>query len=143
MSVFTPAEIAYMQSQRIARVATVGPDGRPHVVPVGFRFNPEHDSIDIGGLGGFTRRKHYRDIVRNKRVAFVIDDIPSVNPWTTRGIEIRGEAEALSSGGQTIQPFFGPDMVRIRARRLVTWGIETKDAPTTARPAAEQPAASD
>ena len=143
MSVFTPAEIAYMQSQRIGRIATVGPDGQPHVVPIGFRYNPEHDSIDFGGRSGLTSRKHYRDIVRNKRVAFVIDDIPSFNPWTVRGIEIRGEAETLATGGQTIQPMFGPEMVRIRARRILTWGIEAKDAPTTARPAAERLAASD
>ena len=71
MSVFTPAEIAYLQSQRIGRIATVGPDGQPHVVPVGFRYNPEHDSIDIGGMAGFTKRKHYRDIVRNPKVAYM------------------------------------------------------------------------
>ncbi len=140
MSVFTPAEIAYITQQRVGRVATIGPDGQPHVVPVGYRYNPEEDSIDIGGRGGLTQRKHYRDLARNPKVAFVIDDIHSMNPWTIRGIEIRGEAEILASGGQTIQPFFGPDMIRIRARRLLTWGIESKDAPTTARPAVEQPA---
>ena len=58
MSVFTAAEVAYLQSQRIGRIATVGPDGQPHVVPVGFRYNPDEDSIDIGGLVGFTQRKH-------------------------------------------------------------------------------------
>lgn len=138
MSVFTPAEIAYIKTQPIGRIATVGPNGKPHVVPVGFRYNPEQDSIDIGGRAGLTRRKHYRDLVRNHKVAFVIDDIPSMNPWTIRGIEIRGEAEILASGGQTIQPFFGPDMIRIHAQRFVTWGIESREAPTTARPAVEQ-----
>ena len=138
MSVFTAAEIAFIKSQPIGRIATVGPNGKPHVVPVGFRYNPDEDTIDIGGLAGFTKRKHYRDLVRNSKVAFVIDDIPSLNPWTTRGIEIRGEAEILASGGQTIQPFFGPDMARIHPQRLVTWGIESQDAPTTARPAEEQ-----
>jgi pyridoxamine 5'-phosphate oxidase family protein len=140
MSVFTPAEIAYITSQRIGRIATVGPDGKPHVVPVGFRYNPEQDSIDIGGLSGLTARKHYRDLVRNSKVAFVIDDIPSYDPWTIRGIEIRGQAEIRTTGGQTIQPFFGPDMIRIHPERLVTWGIESAQAPTTARPAAEQAA---
>jgi pyridoxamine 5'-phosphate oxidase family protein len=140
MSVFTPAEIAYITSQRIGRIATVGPDGKPHVVPVGFRYNPEQDSIDIGGLSGLTARKHYRDLVRNSQVAFVIDDIPSYDPWTIRGIEIRGQAEIRTTGGQTIQPFFGPDMIRIHPERLVTWGIESAQAPTTARPAAEQAA---
>lgn len=105
---------------------------------IGFRYNPEQDSIDIGGRAGLTQRKHYRDLGRNPKVAFVIDDIPYFDPWTIRGIEIRGQAEVLASGGQTIQPFFGPEMIRIHPRRLVTWGIESEKAPTTARPAVEQ-----
>ncbi len=48
MSVFTHPEIDYLTSQRLGRLATVGPDGRPHVVPVGFRYNAELDAIDIG-----------------------------------------------------------------------------------------------
>ena len=49
MSAFTPAEIAYLQSQRLGRLATVNAAGEPHVVPVAFRYNPELDTIDIGG----------------------------------------------------------------------------------------------
>jgi pyridoxamine 5'-phosphate oxidase family protein len=141
MSVFTSAEIACLSSQRIGRIATVGPNGQPHVVPVGFRYNPEHDSIDIGGRAGFTKRKHYRDIVRNPKVAYVADDLPSLDPWTIRGIEIRGVAEVLSSGGESLVPGFGPDMVRIRAKRIMSWGIESREAPAAARAAMEQPAA--
>ena len=140
MTVFTPAEVDYIKSQRVGRIATIGPDGRPHVVPVGYRYNPEADSIDIGGRAGVTQRKHYRDLARNPKVAFVIDDLPSMNPWTIRGIEIRGEAEVLASGGQTIQPFFAPEMIRIHPRRLMAWGIESANALAAARPAAEQTA---
>src|SRR3954451_3801401 len=39
MSKFTPAEIEYLQSQRLGRLATVNEKGDPHVVPVGFRYN--------------------------------------------------------------------------------------------------------
>src|SRR5712692_10203656 len=78
-SVFTPAEIAYLQSQRLGRLATVGPDGQPHVVPVSFRYNPTSDTIDIGGHD-FAKRKKFRDVRRNPRVAFVVDDLASVNP---------------------------------------------------------------
>ncbi len=39
MSSFTAAEIAYLQSQRLGRLATADLDGQPHVVPVGFRYN--------------------------------------------------------------------------------------------------------
>jgi Pyridoxamine 5'-phosphate oxidase len=76
-SVFTPAEIAYLQSQRLGRLATVGADGQPHVVPVSFRYNPDLGTIDIGGHD-FAKRKKFRDVQQNPRVAFVIDDLASV-----------------------------------------------------------------
>ncbi len=123
MSVFTPAEVAYLQSQRLARIATAGPDAQPHVVPVSFRYNPDEDTIDVGGHG-FTQRKKYRDVQRNRRVAIVIDDLASIDPWRPRMIEIRGEAEVLPSGGETVGPGFDPEMFRIRPRRIVSIGIE-------------------
>ena len=87
MSVFTPEEIDYLQNQRLARIATAGSNGQPHVVPVSFRYNPDTDTIDIGGHN-FTQRKKWRDVQQNPRVAVVIDDIASVTPWKVRGIEI-------------------------------------------------------
>jgi pyridoxamine 5'-phosphate oxidase family protein len=132
MSVFTPTEIAYLRSQRLGRLATVGPDGQPHVVPVAFRYNPDEDTIDIGGHG-FARRKKYRDVQRNHRVAFVVDDLASVQPWVARGIEIRGQAEVLATGGETVQPGFDPEMFRIRPRRIVSWGVEGQPFRANAR----------
>jgi len=113
MSIFTTEEIDYLQSQRLGRLATVGADGQPHVVPVGFRYNPDLDAIEIGGHGGFTLRKKYRDVQQQPRVAFVVDDITSINPWKVRGIEIRGTAEILKTGGASIGPGFDPEMFRI------------------------------
>jgi pyridoxamine 5'-phosphate oxidase family protein len=75
MSAFTAPEIEYLKSQRIGRLATVASDGQPHVVPVGFRYNPEEDAIEIGGHGGFAKRKKFRDVLQNPRVAFVVDDV--------------------------------------------------------------------
>ncbi len=132
VSAFTLAEIAYLQSQRLGRLATVGPDGQPHVVPVGFHYNPDLDTIDIGGHD-FAKRKKFRDVQRNPRVAFVIDDIRSVNPWRVRGIEIRGEAEVLETGGTDIMPGFDPEMFRIKPKRIVSWGIEGERIPAKAR----------
>ena len=123
MSNFTPAEVAYLQSQRLGRLATVGPDGQPHVVPVGFRYNPERDTIDIGGHD-FAKRKKYRDVQHNPRVAFVVDDLASVSPWRPRMLEIRGTAEVLGSGGEQVIPGFDQEMFRIRPRRIVSIGIE-------------------
>ncbi len=128
MSVFSPAEIAYLQSQRLGRLATVSPKGQPHVVPVAFRYNPDLDTIDIGGHD-FARRKKFRDVLANPRVAFVIDDIYSVSPWIVRGIEVRGEAQVLPTGGEQILHGFAPEMFRIKPKKIVSWGIDA-DRPT-------------
>ena len=122
-SSLTTAEITYLQSQRMARIATVGSNGQPHVVPVAFRYNPETETIDIGGHDGFAKRKKWRDVKSNPKVAVVIDDIVSVNPWKVRGIEIRGEAEMLMTGGQSVVPSFDPEMFRIKPKRVISWGI--------------------
>lgn len=122
MSVFTPEEINYLNQQRLARIATVGPDGKPHVVPVGFRYNPDTDTIDIGGHN-FAQRKKWRDVETNPNVAVVMDDIVSTSPWSVRGIEIRGEAERLMSGGNTVAAGFDSALFRIRPERIVSWGI--------------------
>ncbi len=122
MSVFSPAEITYLQSQRLARIATSA-DGQPHVVPVAFRYNPETDTIDVGGHN-FGQRKKFRDVQRNPRVAIVVDDLESVDPWRPRMLEVRGQAEVLSTGGDSIGRGFDPEMFRIKPRRIVSFGIE-------------------
>lgn len=122
-SAFTPAEIAYLQSQRLGRLATVGADGQPHVVPVSFRYNPALDTIDIGGHD-FAKRKKFRDVRHNPRVAFVVDDMASIDPWRPRGIEIRGSAEMLATGGTEVMANFDPEMFRISPKRIISWGIE-------------------
>ena len=122
MSVFEDEEIEYLKSQLLGRLATVGPDGQPHVVAVSFCYNAQLDTIDIGGHD-FARRKKYRDVQRNPRVALIVDDMVSVYPWRPQGIEVRGEAEVLSSGGEALGPGFAPEMFRIRPQRIVSWGI--------------------
>jgi pyridoxamine 5'-phosphate oxidase family protein len=122
MSSFTPNEIAYLQSQILGRLATVGANGDPHVVPVGFRYNPDLDTIDIGGHG-IAQSKKYRDIARSGRAAFVVDDLVSANPWTPRMITVRGRGEALSSGGQAVMPDFAPELIRIYPAWIGSFGI--------------------
>jgi pyridoxamine 5'-phosphate oxidase family protein len=123
MSNFTQAEMNYLQTPQLGRLATVGPDRQPHVVPVGYRYNADEDTIDIGGRG-FAKSKKYRDVLKNPRVAFVVDEIVSVDPWRIRGIEIRGHAEVLTAGGKERGPGFDDEMIRIRPQRIVSWGLE-------------------
>ena len=133
MSVFTPAEIAYLRSQRLGRIATVGASGQPHVVPVGFRYNADLDTIDIGGHG-FAKSKKFRDVQASPRVAFVIDDLASVSPWRPRGVEVRGVAELLASGGEAFGRGYDQQIFRVRPRRIVSWGLEGQRRSVTVRP---------
>lgn len=74
---FTEAELAYLRSQRLGRLATVTPASHPHQVPVGFRLNPD-GTIDIGGPNPNAQR--YRNIRKNPNVSFVVDDMTPDEP---------------------------------------------------------------
>jgi len=128
MSAFTPPEIAYLTSQGLARLATVGPDGQPHVVPVTFAYNAEEDTIDVGGVD-FGATKKWRDARRNPLVTFLLDDVLP-DPRRARALEVRGRAEAHTSGGSRINPrfpTFAEEFLRIRPTRIVSWGLENLD----------------
>jgi pyridoxamine 5'-phosphate oxidase family protein len=98
---FSDEEVAYLRSQRLARLATVAPDGQPDVVPVGFEFDGTH--LYVGGLDPARTRKFRNVQAGNTKVALVIDDLASVNPWSPRYLRIYGTAELVRRRGQ-----FGP-----------------------------------
>ena len=124
MSVFTEKEIAYLREQRLGRLATVDTAGKPHVVPVSFRYNAELDTVDIGGHNP-ARSKKFRDVQKMGRAAFVVDDIASIDPWRVRGVEVRGRAEIHQEGGKEIMKDFAEEVVRIFPERIVGWGIDS------------------
>ena len=132
MSIFTAAEVEYLNTQRLGRLATAGTDGRPHVVPVAFRFNPDLDSIDVGGHN-FATRKKYRDVQANPWAAIVVDDLASTDPWRPRMLEIRGRVEVLAEGGATLGPGFDDAMMRIRPVRIAAFGLDPDQPSTVAR----------
>jgi pyridoxamine 5'-phosphate oxidase family protein len=119
MSAFTDRELEYLterRPERLGRLATVGKDGTPHVVPVGWRFNPDLDAIESGG-SNLPRTKKFRDVRRSGLASIVIDDLQSVDPWRPRGIEIRGRAEAIEGDRPRI---------RVHPERIVSWGLESE-----------------
>src|SRR3954470_18661405 len=123
MSAFTEAEIEYLQSQRLGRLATVGPDGQPHIIPVTYVYNPDEDAIDVGGIA-FGDGKKWRDAQHSPRVTFLVDESTGKS---ARAVEIRGEAELHETGGDRINPKFpnfAPEFFRIRPSRIVSWGVE-------------------
>ncbi|GLW06851.1 PPOX class F420-dependent oxidoreductase [Microtetraspora sp. NBRC 13810] len=141
MSAFTDGEVAYLTGQQLGRLATVGSDGRPTVRPVGVIYDAEADAIVIGGVAGsnMAGSKKFRDARRHPDVSFVIDDLAATDPWTPRGIEIRGRAETFTEDGEQVgerlgAPFpFEPAWILIRPRRILSWGIDGDSFETTAR----------
>lgn len=145
MSVFTDAEIGYLQKGPLqgllGRLATVGPDGSPHVMPLGVWYDPEAEALVVGGAAGtnMAASKKFRDARRNPAVAVVVDDIAAIDPWTPRGIEVRGYAETHLEGGEEVGERLGPAMqwdpawIRIRPHRILAWGLDTGSFELTAR----------
>ena len=122
MSAFTENQIEYMKERRLGRLATVDAEGRPPVVPVGFRYSPEVDSVDISGhnLGA---TKKFRDAGKTGKAAFVVDNVlPS---WWARGDKVRGRAEVFSEGGGEIFAGFSEELIRIFPQRVVGWGLDS------------------
>jgi pyridoxamine 5'-phosphate oxidase family protein len=121
-SVFTETELRYLTGGRqLGRIATVGADGTPHVVPVGWIYNAARDTIDVGGRE-LELSKKFRDVARSGRAAIVIDDLESTDPWRPRAIEVRGRAEAI--------PLPTP-LIRIHPKRIISWGLEPRRSART------------
>ncbi len=85
-------ERAFIRWARVARMATVAPDGRPHVVPI----SPVLDG-DLILLATDEESAKVANIRANPRVALVFDDY--VEDWSAlRGVMIRGVARVLDHG---------------------------------------------
>jgi pyridoxamine 5'-phosphate oxidase family protein len=66
---FADEEIAYLRTQPLTRLATVGPDGQPDVVPLAFEFDAH--GFWVGGVGdAVARTRKFRNVAAgNDRVA--------------------------------------------------------------------------
>ena len=115
MSVFRDGELAYLAGgKQLGRLATVGADGTPHVVPVAWIYNAVRDTIDVGG-SELAETKKFRDVARNGRAAIVVDDVGDGEDWAPRGIEVRGRGEAIA---------MPTPLIRIHPERIVSWGLD-------------------
>ena len=87
VAAFTQREVDYLRSQPLMRFASASPTGRPDVAAVVF----EVDGDDIVTAGfDIAKTVRYRNVQANPRAAVVIDDLAAVEPWTPRGIKVRG-----------------------------------------------------
>jgi PPOX class probable F420-dependent enzyme len=94
----TEPEAAFVNAQRVARLATAGADGNPHVIPVCYAFDGEHfytplDEKPKRVAGSKLRR--VRNIQTRPEVALVIDRYD--DDWSRLGyVLVQGRAELLS-----------------------------------------------
>lgn len=112
---FNDPELAYLREggRRLGRIATVGADGTPHVVPTGWVYNELLNTIDATGHS-VEKTKKFRDVQHAARAALVIDDLASIDPWRPRAIEIRGRAEAVDAPSA---------LIRIHPDHIASWGL--------------------
>ena len=120
MSVFSKDELDYLADRRLGRLATIGPDGLPHVVPLGWGYNPALDTIDVGGRD-LARTRKFRNVRANPTVALVIDDVRP--PWRPRCVMVRGEAEALEEATSADGERLG-SIIRIHPTQVISWGLD-------------------
>jgi pyridoxamine 5'-phosphate oxidase family protein len=128
-SILSQKEIEYLKSQRLARIATAAVPTdeersvQPDVVPVGFDFDGEY--FYVGGMNILKSTK-YKNILKNDKVAIVIDDLKSIDPWDPRGIKVYGTADVTTRQGGYMQSSDHPNphYIRITPKRKWSWGIE-------------------
>lgn len=112
MAAFTEQELAYLSGQPLMRFASASPTGMPDVAAV--VFSVDGDSIVTAGFD-IVKTVRYRNITVNAHVVVVIDDLAALEPWTPRGIKIRGTAR--------IEEGIAGQRFRIKPQVIWSWGI--------------------
>jgi pyridoxamine 5'-phosphate oxidase family protein len=125
---FKPHEIEYLRGAELGRLATAQPDGTLQASPVGFTYNEKLGTIDIAGYR-MSKSQKFRNVAANPRVAFVVDDIVSRDPWRVRCLEIRGiavQADARPATGAAGDEL-DRAIIRITPRKIIGFGIDDTD----------------
>jgi len=117
---FNKAEVKYLKSQYLARVATASSKGKPNVAPVGFEFDGKYFYIGSIKQEILHSTPRYLNIKKgNRQVAMVIDDLVSVEPWKVRGIRVNGVADIVVRKGEMGEG----DYIRIKPKLSWSWGL--------------------
>ena len=100
LAALNPEQTAFLVRQRVARLATAGAAGEPHVVPVCFAYSPGvlYIALDEKPKGvPPTRLKRVRNIIENPNAALVADRY--TENWSLLAfVMVQGRAELLERG---------------------------------------------
>ena len=142
----TPEQTAFLVRQRVARLATAGEEGEPHVVPVCFAYTPGSIYIALDEKPKDvppTHLKRVRNILENPQVALVADRY--AEDWDLLAfVMVRGQAKLLEAGTEehtaAVRLLRGKyhqyermkieenPVISIRPERAASWGaLDTPD----------------
>jgi pyridoxamine 5'-phosphate oxidase family protein len=97
----SPAELGFLRSQRIGRLATISPAGWPQVVPVMYEVDESGNlEFDVDGA-------KLRNLTAEPRAALVVD---TSNP--RRGTSVQGRCELIA-----------PERARLVPEHSFSWGL--------------------
>ncbi|PXX06803.1 PPOX class F420-dependent oxidoreductase [Mycolicibacterium moriokaense] len=122
---FKSHELEFLRDAELGRLATIQPDGTPQNSPVAFSYNEALGTIDIAGYR-MSKSQKFRNIARNEKVALVVDDITSRDPWRVRCLEIRGIAEQAVIGASrgAAGDELDSAIIRVTPKRVISFGID-------------------
>ena len=121
---FKSDELDFLRQADLGRLATIQSDGTPQNSPVGFTYNEEFGTIDIAGYQ-MSKSQKFRNIARNDKVAFVVDDITSRDPWRVRCLRSAASQNrprspvALGAAGDELDSA----IIRVTPHRIISFGI--------------------
>ena len=140
---FTEAQAAFLESARVARLATVDAAGRPHVVPVCFAlvggelYTPIDEKPKRGSDPMALRR--VRNVTARPDVCLLVDHYE--DDWTKLAwLQVRGHAHFVQDGDtraeviaalrRRYRPYEamaleGAPLIAIRARDVVAWAASS------------------
>lgn len=129
----------FIQSQRVARLATVDERGRPHVVPIVFACAEDrlYTPIDLKPKTVAPHRlRRVRNIAANPQVQVLLDNYDE--DWAKlRYVQLRGRAELLEDGDEHRHalrllerkykqyahlPLRGRPVIKVVIEGVVSWG---------------------
>jgi pyridoxamine 5'-phosphate oxidase family protein len=116
---FTEKERAYLGSQRLARLATVCPSGKPDADVVGFEL--DGDDVLIGSYQNLAGSRKYKNVAAGcGKVSLIVDSLASVDPIDPVAVKIQGTASIEHRNGR-----FGPmEYIVVRPLTSWSWGVE-------------------
>ena len=95
---FTDKEIRYIKTQPLGRLATISADNQPDNSPISYEC--DGNDFFISGRNLSETRKYKNIDHGQKKVALVIYDLETIDPWKPRGIRIFGTAEIVERSGR-------------------------------------------